>query len=47
MLDLQRPDMDGFELIECKRLDPRRLRAAVMMLSSQGQRGHGARIRDA
>ena len=45
LLDLQMPDMDGFELIERIRQHPEYLVKTLMMLTSEGQRGHAARCR--
>lgn len=46
LLDLQMPDMDGFELIERIRQHPEYLVKTLMMLTSEGQRGHAARCRE-
>jgi len=46
LLDLQMPDMDGFELVESIRQHPEYVGATVMMLTSEGQRGHAARCRE-
>lgn len=46
LLDLQMPDMDGFELIERIRQHPDYLVITLMMLTSEGQLGHAARCRD-
>ena len=45
LLDLQMPDMDGFELVERIRQHPEYLVKTLMMLTSEGQRGHAARCR--
>src|SRR4029077_2208787 len=46
LTDLQMPDMDGFSLVENirQRKDPSA--AAIMMFSSAGQRGDGARCQE-
>jgi PAS domain S-box-containing protein len=46
LLDLQMPGMNGFELAEQIRKHPEHVRASVMMLTSEGQRGHAARCRE-
>lgn len=46
LLDLQMPDMDGFELIERIRQHPEFIVKTMMMLTSEGQRGHAARCRE-
>lgn len=46
LLDLQMPDMDGFELIERIREHPEYQVKTLMMLTSEGQRGHAARCRE-
>ena len=46
LLDLQMPGMDGFELAEQIRRHKEYASAIVMMLTSEGQRGHAARCRD-
>ena len=46
ILDVQMPEMDGFELVEHIRQHPKYVAATVMMLTSEGQRGHAARCRE-
>jgi PAS domain S-box-containing protein len=46
LLDNQMPGMDGFELAEKIRSHPEYIGATVMMLTSEGQRGHAARCRE-
>jgi CheY-like chemotaxis protein len=46
VLDVQMPGMGGFELVERMRRHPQQLGATVMMLTSEGQRGHAARCRE-
>ncbi len=46
LLDLQMPDMDGFKFVEIIRQDPAALGIPVLLLSSIGQRGDGARCRE-
>jgi PAS domain S-box-containing protein len=46
VLDMQMPGMDGFELAERVRQHPEHVGATVMMLTSEGQRGHAARCRE-
>jgi len=43
ILDVQMPGMDGFTLAERIREHPEYVGATVMMLTSEGQRGHAAR----
>ncbi|MBC7404507.1 MAG: response regulator [Cytophaga sp.] len=46
LLDLQMPEMDGFELAEKILQHPEYVNATVMMLTSEGQPGHAARCRE-
>ena len=46
LLDNRMPGMDGFELAEKIRSHPEYVGATVMMLTSEGQRGHAARCRE-
>ncbi len=46
LLDWKMPDMDGFQLIERIRQHPEYLVKTMMMLTSEGQRGHAARCRE-
>jgi len=46
ILDVQMPAMDGFTLAERIRQHPEYVGAAVMMLTSEGQRGDAARCRE-
>ena len=46
LLDVQMPEMDGFELVQHIRQHPQYVAATVMMLTSEGQRGHAARCRE-
>ena len=46
LLDNRMPVMDGFELAEKIRSHPDYAGATVMMLTSEGQRGHAARCRE-
>jgi PAS domain S-box-containing protein len=46
LLDAQMPDMDGFALAEQIRQKPELAGATIMMLTSAGQRGDGARCRE-
>ena len=43
LLDAQMPEMDGFTLLKQLKQDPDLSAATVMMLTSGGQRGDGAR----
>jgi PAS domain S-box-containing protein len=45
LLDARLPDMDGFTLVDRMRRDPRFAETTVMLLTSGGQRGDGARCR--
>jgi PAS domain S-box-containing protein len=45
LLDARLPDMDGFALVDEIRRDPRFAETALMLLTSAGQRGDGARCR--
>jgi two-component system, sensor histidine kinase and response regulator len=46
LLDSQMPEMDGFGAVERMRQDPRLAASAVIMLTSSGTRGDGARCRE-
>jgi two-component system sensor histidine kinase/response regulator len=46
LLDFQMPDMDGFEVAERIKSMPELSTTTIMMLSSVGQRGDGARCRE-
>jgi signal transduction histidine kinase/CheY-like chemotaxis protein len=46
LLDFQMPDMDGFEVAERVKNRPEFAATTIMMLSSVGQRGDGARCRE-
>ncbi|MBK6852717.1 MAG: response regulator [Burkholderiales bacterium] len=46
VLDVQMPGIDGFDLVERIRRDHPQVGATLMMLTSEGQRGHGARCRE-
>ena len=46
LLDNQMPGMDGFQLVEKLRSHPGYVGTTVMMLTSEGQRGHAARCRE-
>jgi PAS domain S-box-containing protein len=46
IVDNQMPGMDGFELAARIREHPEHVGATVMMLTSNGERGHAARCRD-
>jgi signal transduction histidine kinase/CheY-like chemotaxis protein len=45
LIDANMPGMDGFQLAEYTKQDPRLAGAIIMMLTSSGQRGDGARCR--
>jgi CheY-like chemotaxis protein len=45
ILDVQMPDMDGFQLARTVRADPALARTHLLMLTSAGQRGDGDRCR--
>src|SRR6266568_818211 len=47
ILDLLMPDVDGFELARSIKSDPRIASVRLVMLTSLGQRGDGAKARDA
>jgi signal transduction histidine kinase/DNA-binding response OmpR family regulator len=46
ILDVQMPDMDGFELATAVRADPDLARTNLLVLTSAGQRGDGERCRE-
>ena len=46
ILDVQMPDMDGFQLAAAVRADPKLARTNLLMLTSAGQRGDGERCRE-
>jgi signal transduction histidine kinase/DNA-binding response OmpR family regulator len=46
LTDAHMPEMDGFSLAERVKGDPKLAGAAIMMLTSAGQRGDGARCRE-
>lgn len=46
LLDFKMPDMDGFELAERIRQHPEYAVKTMMMLTSEGQRGHAVRCRE-
>ncbi|MQA30727.1 MAG: response regulator [Luteitalea sp.] len=46
LTDVRMPDADGFSLVEAMKKDPAIPRAAVVMLTSAGQRGDAARCRE-
>ncbi|RFC39199.1 MAG: PAS domain S-box-containing protein [Candidatus Nitrotoga sp. LAW] len=46
ILDLQMPDMDGFELADRIRRHPQYVEAIMMMLTSEGQREYAARCQE-
>jgi two-component system sensor histidine kinase/response regulator len=46
LLDGQMPEMDGFTLAEIIRKDPQPIPGTIMMLTSSGQMGDGARCRE-
>ena len=45
LTDANMPNMDGFQFVEQMKQDPRLSGAIIMMLTSSGQRGDGARCR--
>src|SRR2546426_7185592 len=46
ILDVQMPDMDGFQLVTAVRADKKIKRQNLLMLTSAGQRGDGERCRE-
>ena len=46
MLDLMMPDMDGFQLAELIKSDPKIASVALVLLPSFGRRGHGEKARE-
>jgi signal transduction histidine kinase/DNA-binding response OmpR family regulator/HPt (histidine-containing phosphotransfer) domain-containing protein len=46
ILDVQMPDMDGFQLATAVRAEPALARTNLLMLTSAGQRGDGERCRE-
>ncbi len=46
IVDVEMPGMDGFTLAERINEHPEQVRATVMMITSQGERGHAARCRE-
>ena len=46
ILDVQMPDMDGFQLVSQVRADKKLARTKLLMLTSAGQRGDGERCRE-
>ena len=44
ILDMQMPDMDGFELAQAIRSDPANDRVKLVLMTSMAQRGHARRV---